>query len=441
MAADPAWDNGHKDDNDVHVISGPGGAPTVEHWDSFEHVRQFFPGGLVDILTDGQVARFQSPTKIQAYCWPSLMNGEDVIGVAKTGSGKTLAFLLPGFIAIKASNHNAEALGPKVLVLAPTRELCQQIYEESEKFGEPAGIFSACAYGGASRGGQLRSFRRGPHVCIGCPGRLFDFLESSEVKLGAADYCVLDEADRMLDMGFEQQIGAIMSHIPRKRQTCLFTATWPNEVRDIARALCYQDAVHIQIGTGDTLTSNADILQKTIVVLHDGEKQSQLEAIIGDANLNNSGVLIFCQTKRQVDQLARQNAKYNAVTLHGDMEQRERANSLARMKNGSSKIMIATDVASRGLDLRNIGIVINYDAPQTAEDYVHRIGRTGRAGDQGVAYTFLTTDETAKARDIVMVMNKTGQEVPEDLMQLARMPLRYGGVRRRPYSNRTLIRT
>jgi len=438
---DPAWDEGHKDDDGVHVIFGPGGAPTVEHWDTFEEVRQFFPGGLVDILTDGQVARFERPTKIQAYCWPSLMYGEDVIGVAKTGSGKTLAFLLPGFITIKASNHDAQSLGPKVLVLAPTRELCQQIYEESEKFGEPAGIFSACAYGGAPRGAQLRSFRRGPHVCIGCPGRLFDFLEASEIKLTSADYCVLDEADRMLDMGFEQQIEAIMSHVPRKRQTALFTATWPMEVRNIARDLCYQDAVHIQAGTNDTLTANPDIIQKTIVVLHDGEKQSQLEAILNNASITNASVLVFCGTKRQVDQLARQNPKYNPVTLHGDMEQRERSYSMSRMKSGSSKVMIATDVASRGLDMRNIGVVINYDAPNTAEDYVHRIGRTGRAGDRGEAYTFLNTDETAKARDIVMVMNKTGQEVPEDLMQLAKMPLRYS-VRRRPYgSNRTLIRT
>eukprot|EP00397_Hematodinium_sp_SG-2012_P051036 GEMP01059597.1.p1 GENE.GEMP01059597.1~~GEMP01059597.1.p1 ORF type:complete len:418 (+),score=59.38 GEMP01059597.1:183-1436(+) len=406
---------------------GPGGAPTVPHWDSFDEVRQSFPAGLIDILTDGKVAAFRAPTKIQAYCWPSLLNGDDVIGVAKTGSGKTLAFLLPGFIAVKMKNHNPETMGPKLLVLAPTRELCQQIYEESEKFGEPAGIHSACAYGGAPRSSQLRTFRRGPHVCIGCPGRLFDFLESGEVRLDHADYVVLDEADRMLDMGFEPQIRQIMAHVPRERQTALFTATWPEDVRAVARDLCYQDAVHIQVGTGDTLTSNADITQRVMVVNHDGEKFSHLNQILGDMSNSAGGVLVFCSTKKMCQQLFQQLVRFNPVTLHGDMDQRERSSAMAQFKRGSAKVMVATDVASRGLDLRNISVVVNYDAPNSAEDYVHRIGRTGRAGDRGEAFTFLSTDDTARARDIVMVMNKTGQEVPDDLMRLAKMPLRSSG--------------
>lgn len=433
IPVESSWDDRHKDDDDIHVIMGPGGAPTVPHWDTFDEVRQHFPAGLVNILTNGVVASFQVPTRIQAYCWPSLLNGDDVIGVAKTGSGKTLAFLLPGFIAAKLHNHDPVDLGPKILVLAPTRELCQQIYKESEKFGEPAGIFSACAYGGATRGKQLQAFQRGPHVCVGCPGRLFDFLEAGEVKLKHANYVVLDEADRMLDMGFEPQIRAIMAHAPRERQTALFSATWPESVKGIARDFCYQDAVHIQVGTGDTLTANSDIQQNVYVVNHDGEKYAHLDTILeGVSGVGHARALIFCGTKKMCNELYRRLLKFTPVMLHGDMEHRERENSLACFKRqGGSKVMVATDVASRGLDLPDVSIVVNYDSPNSAEDYVHRIGRTGRAGKHGEAFTFLTMEDTGRARDIVMVMTKAGQEVPDDVMRLAKMPMRIAN-RRRP---------
>jgi len=423
----PRWDENEKDDDEVRIVRGKNGTNIVDCCKTFDEVRKYFPAGLVEILTDGKVASFDRPTAIQAYTWPSLMQGEDIIGVAKTGSGKTLAFLLPGFIRVKQLNHDARALGPKVLVLAPTRELCQQIYAESEKFGEPAEIFSACAYGGADKIPQLRKFRMGPHVCIGCPGRLLDFLQSGQVKISHADYFVLDEADRMLDMGFEPQIRSILHYLPNDRQSGLFTATWPKEVISIAQQICFKDSVHIQVGTSDTLTSNSDITQHVIIVDSDDEKWPHIQRILEKVKATTSGkggTLIFTATKRGCANLARQIYQYmriGAAALHGDMEQRQRDVSLKRFKDGLDQILVATDVAQRGLDVRNVAAVINFDTPNCAEDYVHRIGRTGRAGDHGDAYTFLFRSEVARAKDIYKVMQKSGQEIPAELSQLARV--------------------
>jgi len=423
----PRWDENDKDDDEVRIVRGKNGGKTVDKAATFEEVRRYFPAGLVDILTDGKVAAFDKPTAIQAYTWPSLMQGEDIIGVAKTGSGKTLAFLLPGFIRVKQLNHDPRALGPKVLVLAPTRELCQQIYAESEKFGEPAEIYSACAYGGADKIPQLRKFRMGPHVCIACPGRLLDFLQNGQVKLDHSDYFVLDEADRMLDMGFEPQIRSILHYLPNDRQSCLFTATWPKEVVAIAQQICFKDSVHIQVGTSDTLTSNSDITQHIIIVDHENEKWPHIQRILEQVKHTTSGsggTLIFTATKRGCANLARQIYQYmhlSAAALHGDMEQRQRDVALRRFKEGHDQILVATDVAQRGLDVRNVAAVINFDTPNCAEDYVHRIGRTGRAGDHGDAYTFLFRSETARAKDIYKVMQKSGQEIPPELSQIARV--------------------
>merc|ERR1719209_2793285 len=399
----PRWDQHEKDDDDVRIVRGKNGTNTVDYAKTFDEVRKYFPAGLVEILTDGKVASFDRPTAIQAYTWPSLMQGEDIIGVAKTGSGKTLAFLLPGFIRVKQMNHDPRRLGPKVCVLAPTRELCQQIFEESEKFGEPAEIYSACAYGGADKIPQLRKFRQAPHVCIGCPGRLLDFLQQGQVNLSNADYFVLDEADRMLDMGFEPQIRSILHFLPNERQSCLFTATWPKEVVAIAQQICFKDSVHIQVGTSDTLTSNSDITQHIIIVDHENEKWPHIQRILEQVKHTTSGsggTLIFTATKRGCANLARQIYQYmhlSAAALHGDMEQRQRDVALKRFKEGHDQILVATDVAQRGLDVRNVAAVINFDTPNCAEDYVHRIGRTGRAGDHGDAYTFLFRSETTRA--------------------------------------------
>jgi len=273
---------------------------------------------------------------------------------------------------------------------------------------------------------QLRKFRSGPHVAIACPGRLTDYLKNGQVKLRNADYFVLDEADRMLDMGFEPQIREILSYVPDQRQSLMFSATWPREVQNIARAICYKDSVHIQVGTSDALTANKDITQYVMFVTGEGDKwqelKTALQKVLGNGRSKNVA-LVFTQTKRGCATLARNvqdYMHYDSTCLHGDMDQPARDRALRGFKEGRFQVMIATDVAQRGLDIRNAAAVINWDVPSSIEDYVHRIGRTGRAGEKGVAYTFMKRDETHRANDIVKLMQKAGQEVPADLLQASR---------------------
>jgi ATP-dependent RNA helicase DDX5/DBP2 len=372
-----------------------------------------------------QNAGFKYPTPIQAYTWPVLVDGKDVIGVAKTGSGKTLGYLLPGYIKVKRAemdqamtcDHNN---GPAMLILAPTRELCQQIYEESDRFGKPATIVTACVFGGAPKQPQQRALWNGPHCVCATPGRLNDFCQAGAIKLGQVLYLVLDEADRMLDMGFEPQVKEIAQYLPRNRQTALFTATWPDEVKTIARTLTYEPS-HIQVGSSDSQTTNADITQHIVKIRNHGDKMRFLEEeIFPMLQKSGSSALVFTKTKRAAADMHRDLSRAGApiVCLHGDMEQRDRDHSLWAFKNGKAKVLVATDVAQRGLDIKNVACVINYDPPSNGEDYVHRIGRTGRAGEKGDAYTFLSDAETGPASFIMKVMKKTGQPIPQELKEI-----------------------
>jgi len=412
---DEVW----KDDDKVRTIAGDHYDP----WKTFDACcgPWKFPNGLMQFLTD---AGFKCPTPIQAHTWPPLMDSKDVIGVAKTGSGKTLGYLLPGYIKVKREEMNGytcdHSKGPAMLVLAPTRELCQQIYEESDRFGKPAQITTACVFGGAPKSGQARSLYQGPHCVVATPGRLKDFLEGREIKLGQILYLVLDEADRMLDMGFEPQVREIGKHLPPKRQTALFTATWPREVKSIAEQLTYSPT-HVQVGSTDSTTSNADITQHIIKINGEGEKMAFMENTLFPALQKSGGAaLIFTKTKRAAAEMYRQLSRAGApiVCLHGDLEQRERDQSLHAFKTGRAKVLVATDVAQRGLDIKNVQFVVNYDPPQNAEDYVHRIGRTGRAGEKGDAYTFLYDSEVGIAQSIRKVIQKSGQAIPPALAEV-----------------------
>jgi len=411
------------DDDDVRVVRGINGTKKVEIWRSFEDVK--FPPDIIRSLTK-TVASFLKPSNVQAYTWPSLMAGSDVIGVAKTGSGKTLSFLLPGFIRIKETKFDAYSNGPKIVVLAPTRELCQQIYEESDKFGKPNGIISACAYGGQDRWTQLRQFNRGPHVAIACPGRLLDYLQRQQVWINKADYFVLDEADRMLDMGFEPDIREVITFLPKEgRQNCFFSATWPREVQSIARSICSAEAIHIQVGTDDGLTANRDIRQHVHIVDGTRDKWKALKELLtkNDEKTQGKGsVILFSNFKRECDDLAEgfwSELNRPCIAIHGDMTQYQRDRALQRFKSGEEKLIIATDVAQRGLDVRNVSMVVNWGAPKTAEDYVHRIGRTGRAGVIGESHVFLNPDDNKMGREIMKLMMKSGQPVPDELRKIA----------------------
>lgn len=358
---------------------------------------------------------FAAPTPIQAYCWPVAGGGRDVVGIAKTGSGKTLAFLLPPFTTFLGSRPGH---GPSMLVMAPTRELACQIQLEAERFGKRVGIYSVCVYGGAPRGPQLRELRAGAHLVVGTPGRLNDYLEGGELSLENCKNLVLDEADRMLDMGFEPQIRTLIKAIRRDRQTMMFSATWPREVRNLAQDYLHRP-VYIQIGSHEA-TANKDITQEVIICNGQRDKSENLFEILNKID-RAERVIVFTNTKKLCESLASDlwNSRIHCVTIHGDKEQRDRDQALHSFKTGRTPVMLATDVAARGLDIKGVKLVVNYDVAPCPDDHIHRIGRTGRAGVPGRAVTFLDSRESKEAREVMRSMEKAGQSVPENLRELA----------------------
>lgn len=357
---------------------------------------------------------FAAPTPIQAYCWPVAGGGRDVVGIAKTGSGKTLAFLLPPFTTFLGSRPG---YGPNMLVMAPTRELACQIQLEAERFGKRVDIYSVCVYGGAPRGPQLRELRAGAHLVVGTPGRLNDYLEGGELTLENCKNLVLDEADRMLDMGFEPQIRTLIKAIPRDRQTMMFSATWPREVRNLAQDYLHRP-VYIQIGSHEA-TANKDITQEVVICSGQREKSENLLEILTIDRAER--VIVFTNTKKLCESLASElwSSRIHCVTIHGDKEQRDRDQALHSFKTGRTPVMLATDVAARGLDIKGVKLVVNYDVAPCPDDHIHRIGRTGRAGVPGRAVTFLDHRESKEAREVMRSMEKAGQRVPENLRELA----------------------
>ncbi|OCL03727.1 hypothetical protein AOQ84DRAFT_400479 [Glonium stellatum] len=372
------------------------------------------------VMNEVKAQGFAKPTAIQSQGWPMALSGRDVVGIAETGSGKTLTYCLPAIVHINAQPLLAPGDGPIVLILAPTRELAVQIQQEISKFGKSSRIRNTCVYGGVPKGGQIRDLARGVEVCIATPGRLIDMLESGKTNLRRVTYLVLDEADRMLDMGFEPQIRKIIGQIRPDRQTCMWSATWPKEVRQLASD--YQnDFIQVNIGSMD-LSANHRITQ-IVEVVSDFEKRDRmtkhLERIMDD---KNNKILIFTGTKRVADDITRflRQDGWPALSIHGDKQQNERDWVLNEFKTGKSPIMVATDVASRGIDVRNITHVLNYDYPNNSEDYVHRIGRTGRAGAKGTAITFFTTENSKQARDLVSVLTESKQQIDPRLHEMAR---------------------
>eukprot|EP00769_Ergobibamus_cyprinoides_P004099 gnl/Ergobibamus_cyprinoides/568.p1 GENE.gnl/Ergobibamus_cyprinoides/568~~gnl/Ergobibamus_cyprinoides/568.p1 ORF type:complete len:396 (+),score=121.52 gnl/Ergobibamus_cyprinoides/568:146-1189(+) len=320
--------------------------------------------------------------------------------------------------------------GPIALVLAPTRELAVQIQQEFEKFARSSGIRSVCVYGGAPRGAQRRRLMDGVEVVIACPGRLLDFLESGDTNLKRVTYLVLDEADRMLDMGFEEPIRRIVSQIRPDRQTLMWSATWPKDVQQLAGDFL-DGPVHVTVGGAD-VSANKNVSQE-IVVCEQYEKREKLFAIL-DSNTAEK-ILIFVGTKRGCEDICGVLREHgcNALAIHGDKTQGERDYAIRTFKRGGASVLCATDVAARGLDISDITLVINADMPGTIEDYCHRIGRTGRAGRKGRSVTLLTRDTKAQriSRKLVDIMREAEQEVPQELMDLARFSR--GGDDRRRY--------
>ncbi len=352
---------------------------------------------------------FDKPSPIQSAAWPAACEGKDVIAVAKTGSGKTLAFLLPIFHAIigTASNRNvpvAAASSPLGLVVAPTRELAVQIQLECEKFGAgTVGIVSQCCYGGTPVQQQIRALRTDkPHVVIGTPGRLQDLLNKEVLVINKCMIVVLDEADRMLDMGFEPQIKQIFSNLPQSRQVLLFSATWPKSVRKLASSYLRsgdkddekKNVVEVFLGGSGNpdaeLEANKSISQTFIQATDDEKDKKMYDLLCGFKD--DSRVVVFANTKRRVEMLAKVFYEFGTCAVHGDKNQMDREKALKNFVDNQCPVMFATDVAARGLDIKGVTHVINYDMARDVESYVHRIGRTGRAGELGDSITFWNPD-------------------------------------------------
>jgi len=395
-------------------------------------VTTFEYASFPDYVLDGvHAAGFKEPTAIQIQGWPVALSGRDMIGIAETGSGKTLAFLLPAIVHINAQPYLRPGDGPIVLIIVPTRELVDQIRQQANQFGTTSRIKNAVAYGGVPRRPQVTDLKQGAEILICCPGRLIDFLESNVTNLRRVTYLVMDEADRMLDMGFEPQIRKIVGQIRPDRQTLMWSATWPKEVQNLARDLCREEPVHINVGSIELKACHN--IRQHVEVIPEYEKKSRLKALL-QRIMDGSKILIFSETKKGADTLTRDMRieGWPALCIHGDKKQEERTWVLNEFKNGRAPIMVATDVAARGLDVKDVRYVINYDFPNQIEDYVHRIGRTGRAGSSGSAFSFFTSDKFRLAKELIRVLREANQTVPSDLERLVpsgreEAPRRWGG--------------
>ncbi|KAJ3230462.1 ATP-dependent RNA helicase dbp2 [Chytriomyces hyalinus] len=378
---------------------------------------------------------FTNPTPIQAQGWPMALSGRNLIGIAQTGSGKTLSFVLPAFIHILAQKPVERGEGPVCLVLAPTRELAVQIHEVVKEFGGPLGIRNSCLYGGASKGPQIGELNRSPQIVVATPGRLLDILKMGKTSLRRVTYLVLDEADRMLDMGFEEPLREIVAQIRPDRQMLFWSATWPKSVQRLANDFQGQDTIQVRIGS-QKLQANKSITQ-SVKVVAEYDKETALcttlkeiwDALPGDeVTKKMERTIIFCNKKYLCDKIEQGLAGdgWGAVSIHGDKDQREREYALQQFKRGDCPILVATDVAARGLDVKELKHVINFDFPNNVEDFVHRIGRTGRGGESGSAYTFFDPKTDRKnAKDLVQLMMDAGQNVPEEVKAL--VPAGRGG--------------
>ncbi|XP_058835248.1 uncharacterized protein LOC131692296 [Topomyia yanbarensis] len=391
---------------------------------SVPHPAQNFEEGNFPDFVMNEINKqgFPAPTAIQAQGWPIALSGRDLVGIAQTGSGKTLAYMLPGIVHISNQKPLQRGEGPIVLVLAPTRELAQQIQTVVRDFGihSKPQIRYTCIFGGALKGPQVRDLERGVEVVIATPGRLIDFLERGITNLRRCTYLVLDEADRMLDMGFEPQIRKIIEQIRPDRQVLMWSATWPKEVQALAEDFLHD---YIQINVGSLNLSANHNIHQIVEICEEGDKEGKLLGLLKEiASDANNKIIIFVETKKKVEDLLKNIVRdgYGATSIHGDKSQSERDYVLQDFRHGKSTILVATDVAARGLDVEDVKYVINFDYPNSSEDYIHRIGRTGRCSSFGTAYTFFTPGNGRQARELLSVLEEAGQQPTTELIEMAK---------------------
>jgi ATP-dependent RNA helicase RhlE len=340
---------------------------------------------------------YTAPTPIQTAALPIALDGKDLIATAQTGTGKTAVFVLPILQKLLTGPRNRT----RALIVTPTRELAEQIHESIRDLGTGTNIRSATIYGGVGPAPQVRALRDGVEILVACPGRLLDHLNQGNARLQGVEILVLDEADRMLDMGFLPDVKRILKHLPAKRQTMLFSATFPAEIEGLAA----QTLTHPQrIAVG--LSRPAHTVAHALYPVPQHLKTSLLLALLKRTDTNS--VLVFTRTKHRAEKLSRQIgvAGFRATSLHSDRSQGQRQSALAGFKSGHYQVMVATDIAARGLDVEGISHVINFDMPATADDYIHRIGRTGRAERLGDAFTLVTPDDKDMVRSLEKIMGK-----------------------------------
>jgi ATP-dependent RNA helicase DDX42 len=382
-----------------------------------------FDSSLLKII---EKSGYIAPTPIQSQALPIILSGRDVVGVAKTGSGKTAAFVLPMMVHIIDQRELTRGEGPIALIAAPTRELAEQIHRETRKFSRSYKLNVCAAFGGLAKHQQIKEMKQGVEVAVCTPGRMIDLIKAKACTLKRTTYVVLDEADRMFDLGFEPQIRSLLGQTRPDRQTLLFSATMPRKVERLA-ADALTSPVRITVGV--TGTANEDVKQIIEIFAEDDGKQRWLVDHI-PGFVDEGEVLIFANQKNKVEFLSQKLenlgiAKVGAI--HGDLPQASRMDILSSFKKGIFHVLVATDVAARGLDIKTLKTVVNYDAAKDIDTHVHRIGRTGRAGDkEGSAYTLLLRNETRAAGDLERCLVAAGQEVPEELHEMAMRDPRAG---------------
>ncbi|KAF9952281.1 pre-mRNA processing RNA-helicase [Mortierella alpina] len=377
------------------------------------------PPGCMQVIKDK--LNYTAPTSIQCQAIPAIMSGRDVIAVAKTGSGKTIAFILPMLRHIKDQRPLESMEGPIAIIMTPTRELAVQIHKECKNFLKVLNLRAVCAYGGSPIKDQIAELKRGAEIMVCTPGRLIDLLCANSgrvTNLRRTTFLVLDEADRMFDMGFEPQVMKIVNTVRPQRQVVLFSATFPKQMEALARKLLRRP---LEITVGARSVVCEDVTQ-IVEVREDDTRFNRLLEILGQAFNDDpeARVLIFVSRQEAADNLLRDliRRSYICMSIHGGKDQVDRDSAISDFKAGVCQVLIATSVAARGLDVKKLSIVINYECPNHMEDYVHRVGRTGRAGNKGIAYTFITPEQERFAPDIAKALTNSSTPVPPELQTL-----------------------
>lgn len=381
--------------------------------------QSFFDFELIEPIQRAlAAAHYTVPTPIQAAAIPPLLDGRDLLGCAQTGTGKTAAFAIPVLQHLDQDRRRAVPKSPRILVLSPTRELTAQIAVSFQEYGRFLKFRMTTVYGGVNQNPQVRALARGVHVCVATPGRLLDLFQQGHLNLGGVETFILDEADRMLDMGFLPALKRIIQEIPEKRHSLFFSATMPRPVKALATELLH-DHVEVMIKPP---AATVELIDQRVMMVNGADKLSLLVEMLGREATGQA--LVFTKTRRGADRVVQQlgkryaeqfrSARLRCAAIHSGKTQATRQRVLGDFKSGKVDVLIATDVAARGIDVEGLSHVINFDVPHEPENYVHRIGRTGRAGASGVAYSFCTSEERGALEAIEKLI---GKRIPVDKNQ------------------------